>query len=132
MDQFTCKTPGRLPNDYGREGQVNQYHGKTIFNDSVSGTIWVKNQDFLGSGETIESNLCFKQWLRELAWIEVKNYHSDNGVFTTNRFREQCKLQDQTQSFSGVGAQHMNACSEHSIGIIMGMAHTFMIHVALN
>ncbi len=62
----------------------------------------------------------------------MKNCCSDNGVFTAEEFREQCKLQDQTQSFSGVGAKHMNAYAERSIVIIMGMACTFMIHMALH
>ena len=132
MDQFICKTPGRLPTGYGREHPSNRYHGGTIFNDAVSGTIWVENQVSLGAGETIESKLRFEQWLRELAWIEVKHYRSDNGVFTAEEFREQCESQDQSLSFSGVGAKHMNARAERSIGIIMGMARTFMIHVALH
>ena len=42
------------------------------------------------------------------------------------------KSQNQKQSFSGVGAQHMNTRAERSIGIVVGMARTFMIHVALH
>ena len=132
MDQFIVKTPGRLPTGYGREGHENRYHGGTIFNDAVSGAIWVENQVSLGAGETIEAKLRFEQWLRELAWIEVQHYRSDNGVFTAEEFVEQCKSQNQKQSFSGVGAQHMNARAERSIGIVVGMARTFMIHVALH
>ena len=66
MDQFIVKTPGRLPTGYGWEGHENRYHGGTIFNDAVSGAIWVENQVSLGAGETIEAKLHFEQWLRGL------------------------------------------------------------------
>ena len=98
------------------------------FNDAVSGAIWVENQVSLGAGETIEAKLRFEQWLRELAWIEVQRYRSVNGVFTAEEFVEQCKSQNQKQSSSGVGAQHMNARAERSIVIVVGMARTFMIN----
>jgi transposase InsO family protein len=38
----------------------------------------------------------------------------------------------QTQSFSGVGAQHQNAEAERVIQTVMYMARSFMIHAALN
>ena len=55
-----------------------------------------------------------------------------NGVFTAKEFREACAEENQTQSFSGVGAQHQNARAEHSIQTIMYMARTFMLHTALH
>ena len=99
-----------------------------MFNDAVSGAIWFENQVSNCGGEMIESKLCFEQWLCELAWIEVQHYQSDNCVLTAGEFKEQCKSQNQKQSFSGVGAQHMNARAERLIGITVGMAYTFMIH----
>ena len=131
-DQFIVKTPGRLPTGFGREQSHNRYHGGTIFNDAHSGIIWVENQVSLGAGETIEAKLRFEEWLYDLALAEVKHYRSDNGVFTAEEFRAECKSKGQSQSYSGVGAQHMNARAERSIQTIMGMARTFMIHVALH
>jgi hypothetical protein len=37
----------------------------------------------------------------------------------------------QSQSFSGVGAQHQNAWAERAIQTIMFMAHCFMVHSSL-
>ncbi len=37
-------------------------------------------------------------------------------------FHKQCKEDSQTQSFSGVGAQHQNAEAERSIQMVMYMA----------
>ena len=33
----------------------------------------------------------FKEWLWEQAAVEVKHYHSDNGVFTADMFQEDCE-----------------------------------------
>ena len=126
------RTPGRLPTAYGREGPDNRYHGGTIFIDAVSGVIHVENQVSMGAGETIGSKQKFEQWIYDLAMVEVEHYCSDNGVFTEEEFREACAEEDQTQSFSGVGAQHQNARAERSIQTIIYMARTFMLHVALH
>ncbi len=35
-DQFVCRTPGRLPSGYGREGRNGRFHSGTIYNDATS------------------------------------------------------------------------------------------------
>ncbi|EJK46702.1 hypothetical protein THAOC_34617 [Thalassiosira oceanica] len=47
-------------------------------------------------------------------------------------WRANCATKFQTQSFSGVNAQHMNGKAERSIGLIMNMARTFLIYVSLS
>jgi hypothetical protein len=49
---------------------------------------------------------CFEQWLWDMANTEVKHYHGDNGIFSAEEYRLECKEKGQRQSFSGVGAQH--------------------------
>jgi hypothetical protein len=132
MDQYVVKTPGRLPTGYGRESYTNMFHGGTIFRDAGSKYIHVQNQVSLGAGETVNSKLAFEEWLWEAARVRVKHYHSDNGIFTAKQFREACEEEKQTQSFSGVGAQHQNAEAERAIQTVMYMARSFMIHAALN
>jgi hypothetical protein len=119
MDQYVVKTPGRLPTGYGREGINDRYHGGTIFIDAAIRAIWVKNQLSLGAGKTITSKQKFEQWLYEMACVEVKQYRSDNGVFISELFREDCDSKNHAQSFSGVSAQHQNARAERSIQTIM-------------
>ena len=51
--QFVCKTPGRLPTGYGREGPNNSYQGGTIYNDAALGLIWVEKQILVGASENI-------------------------------------------------------------------------------
>jgi hypothetical protein len=131
-DQYVIRTPGRLEEGYGREADSNCYHGGTIFRDAASKYIRVENQVSLSAGETVMSKLKFEEWLWERARVSVHHYHSDNGVFTSSLFKEACAEERQSQSFSGVGAQHQNAESEHAIQTVMHMGRSFMIHAALN
>jgi hypothetical protein len=52
-DRFICKTPGRLPTNYGQESQGCHFQGGTIYNDSASGLIWVENQVSLGASKKV-------------------------------------------------------------------------------
>ena len=131
-DQFVCKTPGRLPTGFGREGPNGSYQGGTIYNDAASGLIWVENQVSLGASETIMGKERFEQWLYDTAYAEVKHFHGDNGIFASEQYRQECIKKSQTQSFSGVGAQHQNAKAKRAIQTVMYMAWTFMVHASLH
>ena len=126
------KTPGRLPTGYGREPDNRRFHGGTIYNDAASSAIWVENQVSLGANATVMGKQRFEEWLWEQAKAEVSHYHADNGIFSADEYRRDCDEKDQSQSFSGVGAQHQNAMAERSIQTIMYMARTFMVHSSLH
>ena len=113
-DQFICKTPGRLPTGYGRESKDRHFQGGTIYNDAASGLIWVENQVSLGANETVMGKTRFEQWLWDQCVSEVKHYHGDNGIFSAEEYRRDCDEKGQSQSFSGVGAQHQNARAEQA------------------
>ena len=81
-DQFICRTPGHLPEGYGRESTDRRFHGGTIYNDAASGLIWVENQVSLGANETVMGKARFEQWLWNMAYAKVKHYHVDNGIFS--------------------------------------------------
>jgi hypothetical protein len=125
-------TPGRLFSGYGREDNCNKFHGGTLFQDAATGIIWVECQVSLGAGETVMSKVRFEEWLWEMAAVEITHLHSDNGIFTADMFREDCKSKHQSQSFSGVGAKHQNSLAERAIQTVMYMARTFMVHVSLH
>jgi hypothetical protein len=132
MDHYIVSTPGRLLDGYGREGANNRYHGGTIFNDAATGIIWAESQVSLSASETLLSKARFEQFLFEHGCAEIKHLHSDNGVFSAEEFKDECAEKKQTQSFSGVGAQHQNAKAERAIQTIMWMARSFMLHVSLH
>ncbi len=62
-NQFFCRTPGCLPEGYGRESADCRFQGGTIYNNAASGLIWVENQVSLGANETVMGKSCFEQWL---------------------------------------------------------------------
>jgi hypothetical protein len=131
-DQFVCRTPCRLSSGYGCEGHNGRFHGGTIYNDAASGLIWVENQVSLGASETIMSKERFEQWLYDIACVEVKHFHGDNGIFSSEEYRLECSKKKQPQSFSGVGAQDQNSTAERAIQTIMYMARTFLVHLSLH
>ncbi len=45
-DQFICRTPGCLPEGYGRESPNRCFHGGTIYNDAASGLILGRKSSF--------------------------------------------------------------------------------------
>jgi transposase InsO family protein len=57
----------------------------------------------------------FEQWLWDMCYAKVKHYHGDNGIFSAEEYRSECRDKNQSQSFSGVGAQHRNARAERAI-----------------
>jgi hypothetical protein len=131
-DQFVCRTPGWLPSGFGRESCTGRFHGGTIFSDAASGLIWVENQVSLGASETIMGKEHFEQWLYDIACIEVKHFHGNNGIFSSEEYCLECSKKRQLQSFSGVGAQHQNSKAQRAIQTIMYMAHTFLVHSSLH
>ena len=74
----------------------------------------------------------FKEWVWNLAGVLAKHYHSDNGIFISEYYREDCREKKQSQSFSGVGAKHQNARAERTIQTISYWARSMMVHAALH
>ncbi len=64
--------------------------------------------------------------------FKVKEYHSDNGIFSSAEFKEHCMRQHQKYSFSGVGMKHQNGISKRNIKTVVQWARTNMLHVATN
>ncbi len=74
----------------------------------------------------------FEQWLYDTSCIEVKHFHGNNGIFSSEKYRLECSKKKQSQSFLGVGAQHQNSKAEQAIQTIMYMARTFLVHPSLH
>ena len=114
MDQYVCKVPGRLPHTRGKERTENKYSGGTIFIDHASQYVHVKHQVSLRVGETLQGKHKFENFAGEHG-VKIKSYHADNHPFAAKEFREDLELQNQTITFSGVGAHHANGISERMI-----------------
>ena len=94
VDQFEVIKKGRTFTSYGRESDSNKFVGGTLFIDMATGRIKVYCQQSLNAIETVKSKLKYEKEAREHGII-VKSYHTDNGVFTAERFQESL-VQNQT------------------------------------
>ncbi len=71
-------------------------------------------------------------WLYDIACVEVKHFHGNNGIFSSEEYCLECSEKKQLQSFSCVGVQHQNSKAEQAIQTIMYMARTFLVHLSLH
>jgi len=74
----------------------------------------------------------FEPWLYDIACVEVKHFHGNNGIFSSEEYRHECSKKKQLQSLLGVGVQHQNSKAERAIQTIMYMACIFMVHLSLH
>ena len=61
----------------------------------------------------------------------VKAYHIDNAPFQSVTFRESLVSENQTITFSGVGAHHQNGAAERAIKTITWWARTMMLYAII-
>ena len=61
--------------------------------------------------------------------FKIKKYHSDNGVFAAQEFKDDYDKLDQKVDFSGVGAQHQNGVAERNIKTVAFWACANMLYV---
>jgi hypothetical protein len=131
VDQYESAVRGRLPHTYGRESAASQYVGGTIFYDSASGLIKVYHQVSLGGDDTLASKRAFEAEAAQCG-VDIKNFHCDNGIFTSKTWTEALRSNQQSQSLSGVGAHHQNAHAERAIGIVTTSARAMLLHLQIH
>lgn len=131
MDTVSVSIPGRRFSGYGKEGPNQAYSAFTIFHDAGSGIIKVFPQVSGGATDTLLSKAKFEDWLWMEAGVLVKRFHSDQGVFASANFREDCLTKHQKQTFSAVGSKWQNGNAERSVQTLLWMARSFMLHCSL-
>ena len=127
LDQYVCKTPGRLPHTYGKEHAKDRYNGGTIAVDHASQFILLNNQISLRTGETMKCKYDFEHFARQHG-IKIKSYHADNHPFTAQEFLDDIERQNQTISLSGAGAHHQNSVAERAIQTVFSWTRSQMLH----
>ena len=80
--------PGRLGKGFGKEIPSNCFRSGTICQYTDSNLGCVQNQVSLKAGETVMGKAAFKEWIWNLAEVLAKYYHSDNGIFISEYYRE--------------------------------------------
>ena len=64
--------------------------------------------------------------------VEIKHYHSDNGIFKSADFEQALEDDVQFISKSGVGAHHQNGVAERAIGTVHAMARSMLLHLRIH
>ena len=131
MDQYVCRTQGRLPNTYGREKSADKYNGGTIFVDHSSQFIWINHQVSLRVGDTLRGKHDLETYAQEYG-IKIKTFRADNQPFAAQEFAEDLRLQGQTINYSGVGAHHENGVAERAIKTITTWSRSMMMHLLIH
>ena len=131
MDQYQGLTPGRLPHTYGKEPSSSKYIGGTVFVDHSSGYIYLHHQVSLQAGDTLQGKHAFEQFADQYV-IKLKAFHADSHPFGKTEIMDDIKLQDQTISFSGVGAHFQNGVAERAIQTIISWSMCYMMHQLLH
>ena len=109
----------------GHSGQ-----GVTLFADLGSGKFFVHHQVSLNAEETLLGKACFEREA-PLSGVKIKSHHTDNGVFTAQSFMDEIRTQEQSITFSGMGAHHQNGVAERAIGTTFMQARTQLLHSQL-
>ena len=130
-DQYVSAVPGRTPTGRGSGAARNQCTGGTIFADSASGLLFLRNQVSLNTGDTLQSKQAFEQFAAQFG-VRLQSFRADNQPFSSAEFRSDCKLKGQTLDFSGVHAHHQNGVSERALRTVTQWARSLMLHSMLH
>ena len=130
MDQFIVRQGGRLFTTSGHEKEEDRFKGGTIFVDMATSKIYIWFQVSLSAEETLLAKACFERE-SALSGVKIKQYHTDNGVFTAQSFIDEVYKSEKRITFSGVSAHHQNGVAERAIGTVMAKSRTQLLHAQL-
>jgi hypothetical protein len=122
VDQYESSIQGRLQHTYGREKQSSLYCRGTIFVHVASETVHVYHQVSLAAADTLLSKAQFEHKAHTHG-IDVKKYHTSNGIFGSAAWKEHLHGMQQTKWLSATGAHHQNAIAERAIQTVTTSAH---------
>ena len=118
-DYYISAVQDRLVHTFGREKQG--YICGTLFVDHATGKIFNFCQFSTNASETVSSKNKLEQLAKDKGF-GTNSYHSDNGVFAANEFKDDCEKLEQTINFSEVEAQHQNDGAERNIKTVASWA----------
>ena len=128
VDILTSPTPGFIAQVVGKLTR-RRYNHSTIFVDNFSGLSYIFHQETTNAEETIKGKIAFESYAHKHGII-VKQYHTDNGIFKSQKWQNHCIQLGQTLTFAGVNAHHQNGRAERRIRILQEIARTQLIHAS--
>jgi hypothetical protein len=105
-DQYESRLEGKVFGHRGRSISSQGYCGGTLFCDAASSFIQITNQVSLSGSETVAAKLKFEREAAAVG-VSIKQYQTDNGVYTSKAFMESLDAHHQTIKHSGVGGHQL-------------------------
>ena len=90
----------------------------------------VHHQVLLATPDTIKSFFVMHKAMEH--GVELKRFHTDNGMFKSKAFVEALKDNCHMIIKLGIGAHHQNGVAEWAIGTVQAMARAMLLHVQLH
>ncbi len=132
-DQFICKTPRRVPTEYGHKSQNCCFQGGSIFNDDASGLFFGSRTKFL---QMQKNWSCVRLDLNSgfTTNVSVQSYTIMVPMVSSllRSFLCGCEGKQQINPSPVFAPQNQNAPAEQAIQCIMYMTQTFMVHASLH
>ncbi len=126
VDMMTLLTPGLVAQMSGKP-TCKRYHHMAIYVNQATGLGFTWLQKSVDLEDNMEGKIAFERFCQEHR-ITIQHYHVDNGIFTSNAWRQSCLQQGQGLSFAGVAAHHQNSIAERWIRELQEMACMMLIH----
>ncbi|KAL7482892.1 LOW QUALITY PROTEIN: hypothetical protein ACHAW6_008543 [Cyclotella cf. meneghiniana] len=104
-NHFISPVPGRVTSLSGHSSSRNSYTCSTIYVDHCSTFLFIHHQLTTAASDTICGKMLLESEAADVG-VTIKQYHSDNGIFSSAEFCEHCTCLGQTLHFSGVGTHH--------------------------
>ena len=100
IDQMTTTTPGYIAQMTGIPTE-HRYTTSTIYVDHATRYAYIHLQTSTDAENTLEGKVLFEQHMATLGH-QVKHYHTDNGIFAANKWRDSYRDKGQILTFAGV------------------------------
>jgi hypothetical protein len=88
---------------------------------------FVYTQKSTTAEETVQAKDAFERFAKAHQ-VVIKHYHADNGIFAEAEFLRAIEKANQTISFCGVNAHHMNGHAEKRIRDLQENARSMLLH----
>jgi hypothetical protein len=126
IDQMISPTAGLVAQNTGILTK-DRYKVATVFIDQATDFSYVAIQKTSSAIETLKAKMMFERAATDQG-IHIEAYHSDNGIFKSNAWQDNCNERGQGLTFAGVNAHHQNGRAERRIKELQNLARTMLIH----
>lgn len=125
-DQLISPTPGLISQMTGTPTNK-RYTCATVYVDHHSDYTHLHLKQSTNAEETTKGKCAFEH-MSQTQGINILHYHSDNGIFISNKWRQSCEDKQQGLSFSGVNTHHQNGIAENRIRLLQELTRSSINH----